>query len=182
MTGLFTYGTLTSPEVACALTGANAVGSAIPVFLRNHRRVRLRKHAYPSVVVAEGYDVVGLVFPDLDAFAWRVIDAYEGAEYELVDATVRMFSGEFLEVKMFRLKGELGGMLTDEDWDLDVWAKENLAKAVSSAVECRAEQAALLKREFLIGLGEGKYHEGTMLKIATEPEKEMDVEAVVRDT
>ena len=180
MPALFAYGTLTSTEVMCALTGANVAASAIPAILPNHRRVKLKNRSYPTVVETSGAEVVGMVFPDLDSFAWRTIDAYEGVEYLLTDCTVRTLTGKFLKVRVFMLREELSHLILDEEWDFDGWQEHNLAKAVSDCVEFREEVEAVRKRELMRGLGEAKFNEETMLMIAGEDDPQLDVEAAIR--
>lgn len=180
MPALFAYGTLTSTEVMCALTGANVASSAVPAIFPNHRRVKLKNRSYPTVIEAVGCEVVGMVFPNLDSFSWRVIDAFEGVEYVLETCTVRTFTGEPVEARIFRLRDELSSLAMDEDWDFEQWQTSSLAKAVSDCVEFREEVEAVRRRELARGLGEAKFDEETMLKIAAEDEGDLDIEASIR--
>ena len=182
MPALFAYGTLTSTEVMCALTGANVAASAISAVLENHRLCKLRNRSYPTVVEAAGSEVVGLVYQCLDGLAWRTIDAYEGVEYVLVDATVRTLTGEIIKVKIFKLRDSFltSNLLLDEEWEFDVWQRNYLDKAISDCVEFREEVAAVRKRELLRGLAEAKFDEDTMLTIGGDEEQDVDVEAVIR--
>lgn len=77
---LFAYGTLQFPEVLGALLGR--VPAASQASAPGWRAARLRGLSYPGLVPGAG-PAYGVLLTGLSPGEWRVIDAYEDAEYDL---------------------------------------------------------------------------------------------------
>ncbi|GAA2435489.1 gamma-glutamylcyclotransferase family protein [Streptomyces macrosporus] len=76
---LFVYGTLRFPEVLRALLGR--VPARTPADVAGWRAAPLEGRLYPGLVPAEE-TVTGLLLEDLTPAEWRVLDAFEGDEYD----------------------------------------------------------------------------------------------------
>ncbi|HZG05951.1 MAG TPA: gamma-glutamylcyclotransferase family protein [Streptomyces sp.] len=76
---LFAYGTLRFPEVLRALLGR--VPARTPAGVAGWRAAALEGRPYPGLVPAGG-TATGLLLTDLTPGEWRVLDAFEGEEYE----------------------------------------------------------------------------------------------------
>ena len=90
--GLFAYGTLCADEIVDALLGRSVEWS--PAFLWGYRMGRVRSQAYPGIVPGRGEDrVEGRAYAALTHDDWRILDAYEGDEYERRSVTVDVVRG-----------------------------------------------------------------------------------------
>ncbi|WP_431046364.1 gamma-glutamylcyclotransferase family protein [Streptomyces sp. P1-3] len=78
---LFAYGSLQFPEVLTALLGRVPERSAASA--PGWRAARLARRDYPGLVPAEGQTAPGLLLTGLTPDEWRILDAFEDAEYEL---------------------------------------------------------------------------------------------------
>ncbi len=76
---LFVYGTLRFPEVLRALLGR--VPTRTPAAVAGWRAAALEGRPYPGLVPAEG-KTTGLLLEDLTPAERRVLDAFEGDEYD----------------------------------------------------------------------------------------------------
>ncbi|MCX5204976.1 gamma-glutamylcyclotransferase [Streptomyces sp. NBC_00237] len=78
---LFVYGTLQFPEVLGVLLGRVPAGVATSA--PGWRAAALEGRPYPGLVAASGGVARGVLLGDLTVREWRVLDEYEGDEYEL---------------------------------------------------------------------------------------------------
>ncbi|MFJ2744400.1 gamma-glutamylcyclotransferase family protein [Streptomyces sp. NPDC087440] len=78
---LFVYGTLRFPEVLRAVLGRVPAGA--PALAPGWRAAALEHRAYPGLVASPGSTTRGVLLADLTVAEWRLLDAYEGAEYDL---------------------------------------------------------------------------------------------------
>ena len=85
VTSLFAYGTLMVPAVMCRVIGTEL--PATPARLRGHVRYRMRGGVYPGIVRRPGLVIDGLLFRDIDAATWQLLDRFEDSQYDRV--TVR---------------------------------------------------------------------------------------------
>jgi len=83
---LFAYGTLQFAEVLGALLGR--VPEHRPAAVAGWRAACLRRLSYPGLVtadaVADGGLATGILLTGLSEADWRILDAYEDAEYDLM--------------------------------------------------------------------------------------------------
>lgn len=82
---LFVYGTLQFPEVLQAVL--LRVPRLDPAQAPGHRVVRLDGRIYPGLVKAAG-SARGFLIGDLTAAEWRILDEFEGDEYDVLPVGV----------------------------------------------------------------------------------------------
>ncbi|RJO69459.1 gamma-glutamylcyclotransferase [Nocardia panacis] len=78
---LFAYGTLRFPQVLTGLLGRHP--AATPVSAPGWRAAELPGRVYPGLVPDADATTSGILLTDLTADEWRVLDAFEDAEYVL---------------------------------------------------------------------------------------------------
>ncbi|CAI8830471.1 MULTISPECIES: gamma-glutamylcyclotransferase family protein [Methylococcus] len=76
---LFAYGTLQLPEVMAAVTGRTF--AAVPAWLFDHARYRLRHRIYPGLRRETGAVTAGTLFLGLDPQALARLDRFEDGFY-----------------------------------------------------------------------------------------------------
>ncbi len=79
---LFTYGTLQFPEVMQAVTGT--APSWTSATASGFAQYRLVDRVYPGMTVEKGGITSGIVYHDLSAAAWILLDAFEDVHYQRV--------------------------------------------------------------------------------------------------
>ncbi|OEV04335.1 gamma-glutamylcyclotransferase family protein [Streptomyces oceani] len=119
---LFVYGTLRFPEVLAALLGR--VPPRAPARVRGWRAAALAGHVYPGLVPAPGVITAGLVLSGLTAAERRVLDEFEGPEYE--PRPLELTDGGRTCSYVWRGSGVLA-----EDWDAAAFAKCELPAYVA---------------------------------------------------
>jgi len=132
MPDLFVYGTLRFPEVLDALLGR--VPELAPARAEGWRVAALHGRVYPGLVAAADGVADGLLIRGLSVEESELLHAYEDVEYDVVEL---LLDGGGLALA-YRWKGEV----LDEDWDLEWFTREILARYVPGCVEWRAEYRA----------------------------------------
>ncbi|MGI9027324.1 MAG: gamma-glutamylcyclotransferase family protein [Candidatus Saccharimonadales bacterium] len=120
MKNLFVYGTLTFPEIMHALVGKNF--RCAPASLKNHSVVTIDGKAYPALIKSFGKTANGLVLFDVDKESFRIIQAWEGNEYDLRKVEV-IIHGTSMMTEIFCWKSPIS---KPAPWDRKTFEKDHL--------------------------------------------------------
>jgi gamma-glutamylcyclotransferase (GGCT)/AIG2-like uncharacterized protein YtfP len=74
------------PEVLQSVAGRRLEGT--PAILNGYKRLRVIDQHYPVVVLSGGDSVEGMLYLDLTEQQFRLLDAFEGEEYDRIEAPV----------------------------------------------------------------------------------------------
>lgn len=83
---LFAYGTLMWPEVLESVMGRRVAGTE--AVLADYVRLRVKDQHYPAVVQSAGDSTKGLLYRGLTTEEFRCLDAFEGEEYDRIEADI----------------------------------------------------------------------------------------------
>lgn len=113
---LFTYGTLTFPEVWDRIS----VGKfpSRPAVLRGYAMYRVKDAVYPGIVRGDSQsEVPGVLYDDLDEDTLFELDTYESSFYERLPVQVVLEDGSEVECHAYIVPDSRRDLLTDELWD-----------------------------------------------------------------
>lgn len=119
---VFFYGTLMDAEVRLLVLGPGAARlPERPATLSGHRRVALKGRTYPTVIrdprgAVDGVVVKGLGQAEMDRLA-----EFEGDEYRLARATVRLADGTPAEASFFAASTR--ATPEPRPWSYDTWRR-----------------------------------------------------------
>lgn len=80
---LFTYGTLMNPELMHQLLGVHHQYQQYQV--SHYRRTALADRHYPGLIFDQSHTTEGLLYLNLTAQEFEILDRYEGSEYEKIE-------------------------------------------------------------------------------------------------
>jgi gamma-glutamylcyclotransferase (GGCT)/AIG2-like uncharacterized protein YtfP len=141
----FAYGTLELPELLRALTGKTY--QSTPALLREHRRAMLSDCAYPAVTPARAAAVRGRLYLNLDDASWRLVDAFEGDEYERRAVVVVDSRGNPIDAQAYILRPGLRHQLTSQVWDMRRFRKHHFARYLAACTELRRAHAVMGRKK-----------------------------------
>ncbi|HHN65745.1 MAG TPA: gamma-glutamylcyclotransferase [Nitrospirae bacterium] len=122
---LFVYGTLMWPEVLRAVIGRTCCQMQEAV-LYGFKRCRVRGEIYPAIKKAPRSKVVGKLVRDLTEKELRLLDEYEGGEYERIQVRVNTASNREEDVFTYVIKDEYQHLLDDREWDERVISRDEM--------------------------------------------------------
>ncbi|WP_406231282.1 gamma-glutamylcyclotransferase family protein [Nocardia sp. NBC_01009] len=125
---LFVYGTLQFPAVLIELLGH--CPSLEPVEVSGWRVAALPGRLYPGLVSRPASVAGGVLLTGLADAEWKVLDAFEDAEYDLSPLVVPGHA----RVLTYVWTAEV----SPEDWDADRFALDHLAEFTARCVRWRA--------------------------------------------
>ncbi|WP_212761542.1 gamma-glutamylcyclotransferase family protein [Nocardia uniformis] len=131
---LFVYGTLRFPEVLTELIGRTPGIEA--AWVSGRRTAALPERVYPGLVAAVGAMAHGAVLSGLTAAEWRVLDAFEDDEYDLVPVFVHVGDRD-LPAWTYAWTSEV----LDQDWSAREFAAEHLPNYTGRCALWRSELA-----------------------------------------
>ncbi len=127
---LFTYGTLTFPEVWQRIS--ICTGESQPATLAGYAIYRVQDANFPGIILADHEDCVsGVLYHDLDEETIFELDAYESQFYRRVPVVVTTDSGEQVNCETYIVPDTQRMMLTNEPWDAEWFAQRYLEKYLS---------------------------------------------------
>ncbi len=112
---LFVYGTLMWEETQRALLGRSP--ETMDALLYDYKRLKVRGESYPGIRKSPGSSVRGKLLLRLTEEELRVLDQYEGEEYERTEVKVKTPDGEFIDAFVYVIKDEFSNILKDEEWN-----------------------------------------------------------------
>lgn len=127
---LFVYGTLLFDEVQRAVLGRTLRSE--PAVLTGYVRRRVRGQPYPAVRPDPEAETPGRLCHDADADTLRRLDHYEGAVYERRTAPVTTSAGIRVEADVYVLTDAYAGLVSEEPWDRDAFARRHLARFLAA--------------------------------------------------
>lgn len=118
---LFAYGTLMCEDILLEVTGTHF--SHLPGTITGFNRYGIRGETYPGLVVEESASVMGVVYRNISAAAWKRLDRFEGEMYEKV--SVQAHCGKMLlPATIYLLRPAFHGLLEKRVWDYRTFLKE----------------------------------------------------------
>ena len=123
---LFVYGTLRLSEILRRLIGCELEGRA--AWLDNYRSSTVRGAAYPGIRAGTGWVTAGVVYRGVTASMLATLDDYEGEMYERRKVVVRYETGIPEEVTAYVIKDAFIHVLSDDEWDLEVFVSQHKAR------------------------------------------------------
>lgn len=125
----FAYGSLMWADIMARACGRDFASE--PASLADHRRHPVRGQDYPGLQTAPGAVVPGRLYRDVDAAAWRRLDAFEGEEYERVRVDVMLAGGASVPAWVYRIRPEFAIRLLPGDWDVAAFEREGRERFIA---------------------------------------------------
>ncbi len=124
---LFTYGTLTFPEVWTRI--GMAMPASQPARLPGYAVYRLRDAVFPGIIRAGDDDfVIGVLYEGLDEDTLFELDAYESVLYDRMAVQAVTDEGIEVECQAFVIPESRRQALTDEPWNAKRFSEKELEK------------------------------------------------------
>jgi gamma-glutamylcyclotransferase (GGCT)/AIG2-like uncharacterized protein YtfP len=117
---LFAYGTLMWPEVLEAVIGRQLDGS--PATLSGYLRLRVKGEHFPAVIPSEQDDVEGVLYENLCAEDFRLLDRFEGEEYDRKGVRI-----EDMDAQVYVLAARWHHLAEQQPWYASEMQPEHLA-------------------------------------------------------
>ena len=136
---LFTYGTLSLPDVMHALLGRSAVGT--PASLPGWARYRVHGALYPAVISAPEARTDGVLHLGLQASEVGRIDRFEGELYVRRELEVEVDGGRRC-ADVYVLAPGSEAALSREPWDPREFAEHHESRYVAACRDFRAADVA----------------------------------------
>jgi gamma-glutamylcyclotransferase (GGCT)/AIG2-like uncharacterized protein YtfP len=114
---LFAYGTLQLPEVMAAVTGRTF--DAVPAWLSDHARYRLRRRIYPGLRREAGAITPGTLFLGLGPRDLARLDRFEDAFYTRTEVTASTVSLGCQAAQVYLIPPRNQHLLIYRSWSLD---------------------------------------------------------------
>lgn len=143
MISLFAYGTLRAPELLAAVLGHPA--KSVDAVARGYRTVYYPGRTYPALIAAPGRVARGALVADLTADDLRLLDQFEGDEYERRTIKVRVES-RLTSAEVYWPLADIAA--TAPQWHYDEWRARHAGSVLTA-------QGATGLRERLIAEGGG---------------------------
>lgn len=121
---LFTYGTLTLPEVMEKVTGRRFASDNAS--LKGYRSFIIRGHSYPGMIHTGDASTSGRVYYDIDDNALARVDTFEGEYYRRETVRPLLEDGTELEAFSYILADSLHYLLSDKLWSEKEFRKKYL--------------------------------------------------------
>lgn len=135
---LFCYGTLCADEVMRAVTGKTFPGEKAE--LHGYRMRRVIGTEYPGIVAAHGESVTGVLYDAVDEQSLRVLDAFEGEEYERMTVMVKLGSGEERQAFVYCICPQFRSHLSHETWEFERFMQTELQAFLARFVHGRRHE------------------------------------------
>jgi|SRR5271166_6478927 len=134
--GLFAYGTLQFGAVLAALL--DRVPESVPAIAAGWRAARLRGLSYPGLALGSGH-APGVLLTGLSELEWRILDAYEDTEYDLVAVELDRPCEPDRTVTALAYRYTRHELVLAEDWSAAEFVVRHLA---AFAIQCRCWRMA----------------------------------------
>jgi gamma-glutamylcyclotransferase (GGCT)/AIG2-like uncharacterized protein YtfP len=121
---LFTYGTLSLPEVMRAVAGRDF--ATADAHLDGYRSRLLKRHVYPGMVHNGEGSTHGVLYYGVDAASLARIDAFEGAYYRRETVLAVREDGSEVAACTYVLVDSLHHLLSVRDWDEEEFRRKHL--------------------------------------------------------
>lgn len=136
---IFSYGTLSAPEVMEALVGHRP--ACRPAVLAGYARYTVRGRVYPGIVAEPGARTEGVLYEGLDAESVALLDRFEGSLYERIRIRVRSDGAGDLAAQAYVVPEARRHRLAPEPWDLERFVERHLRDYVRHCASLRRPAA-----------------------------------------
>lgn len=124
---LFTYGTLTFPEVWDRIS--IGMFPSRPAILRGYSMFRVKDAVYPGIIRSDAVsEVHGVLYDDLDEDTLFELDTYESSFYDRLPVKVMVAEGAEVECHAYIVPDSRKDLLTDERWDKEWFRAHELQR------------------------------------------------------
>jgi len=113
------------PRVFCSLIANQKRCSAAT--LHGYKRTRIQGADYPAIKPSEGGLVSGMVWHDINADEFDVLDQFESIAYSRQSVEVELDQDQTVECKTYVYRPEFYHCLIDEPWSLEEFERFHLA-------------------------------------------------------
>ena len=137
---VFAYGTLQFDDVMEAVTGRRFAG--VPASLAGYRRSCLHARSYPGIVPDAGEKTDGRLYPEVDAEALAVLDAFEGTLYDRLALVVRTSTGEGVRAWAYVVVERQRYRVSPQSWDPELFLQQHGEKFIEGCRRFRKEGVA----------------------------------------
>jgi gamma-glutamylcyclotransferase (GGCT)/AIG2-like uncharacterized protein YtfP len=137
---LFVYGTLLFPEILKKVTG-QAFRRSFAV-LRGYAEFMVRGETFSGLIPFPDRSMEGVIYHDVDAAAFRRIDAFEGDLFVRKEVTVETEDGEWVEAEAYCIRPRQRKRLTTRAWDEDVFRDKHLKRVLEALDQVYAQPSA----------------------------------------
>jgi gamma-glutamylcyclotransferase (GGCT)/AIG2-like uncharacterized protein YtfP len=120
-----------------AVTGKTFTGQKAQ--LGGYQIRRVKGAEYPGIVVCEEESVSGLLYTQVDEQSLRVLDAFEGEEYERRQVVVRLHGDKEVEAFAYVIRPQHRGRLSHEPWTMDQFMQSELPAFMARFVNGRRQ-------------------------------------------
>jgi gamma-glutamylcyclotransferase (GGCT)/AIG2-like uncharacterized protein YtfP len=121
-----------------AVTGKTFAGQKAQLACYKMRRVKGAE--YPGIVDCETESVSGVLYAEVDEQSMRVLDAFEGEEYERKEVVVKLDSGEELKAFAYVIRPQYRSRLSDAPWDFEAFMQTELQAFMARFVRGRRQE------------------------------------------
>jgi gamma-glutamylcyclotransferase (GGCT)/AIG2-like uncharacterized protein YtfP len=111
---VFTYGTLMFPEVWQAVVGKRF--TTVEGIARGFAIYRVRDAVFPGIIAAEGNEVSGVVYLDVDDASLARLDRFEDDFYRRVAVSIDCHDGQARLADAYVVPAENRGILSEQVW------------------------------------------------------------------
>lgn len=124
---LFTYGTLTFPEVWDRIS--IGMFPSRPAILRGYSMFRVKDAVYPGIIRSDtGSEVHGVLYDDLDEDTLFELDTYESSFYDRLPVKVVVENDAEVECHAYVVPDSRKDLLTNESWDKEWFRAHELQR------------------------------------------------------
>ena len=128
----FAYGSLIFGEVMTAVTGRRFASSEAT--LDGFANYRVADASYLGLIVLKGGSVLGRLYREVDRRSVRMLDRFEGDNYERVSVEVTTQEGERVSAaQTYVFKDRFRHLLTDDPWDVEDFRVNHLSRFLDAS-------------------------------------------------
>lgn len=127
---VFTYGSLVFPEVWKSVTGADTRKERAT--LRGYRNLRVARATFPGILYSgvEDHIVQGIAYLDTTPDILERLDQFEDTFYQRMPVEILTEAGQILVAEAYTVPPEKAHVLTNEEWNMEVFEREHLRKFI----------------------------------------------------
>lgn len=118
---IFTFGSLTLPEVMEAVTGR--VFPTQSGWVPGYRAMMLKGECFPGLADVDEGRTAGIVYHNVDPDSLELLDRFEGSYYRRVRCFIMVSPKKAIQGWVYLMQRQYEDLLTETPWDLDEFRK-----------------------------------------------------------
>ena len=132
---LFTFGSLTLPEVMKAVTGR--IFPSQPAWVPGYRAMLLRGECFPGLADVDEGRAHGVVYHQVDSESLELLDRFEGDYYRRVRCFIMVSKDQAVQGWVYLMQRQYEELLTETPWDVETFRKSHFAQFIMMCQEFR---------------------------------------------